>query len=152
MKLGAVTFLAGDRIPLPEGVTTALGLKPGCSLGIGFWTSPEEAGGLDAVELVVSAIPVGFWRHAYEVNIPLDHRLGTSAKAAKALAGLGANIIQCESTAMGLMRTGYWTAIVEFVSGKRGVPTPRQFRNKLIKENRKKPDGGFLPHNREALK
>jgi hypothetical protein len=129
----------GCRIPVPEGVAVAMGFRADTQLSIGYWTDPNRLAPIDAVELIVSSIPFEFWADIYECSIPLNHRPGSSANAADALAALHGNILQSESTALGLMQTGYWTVITEFKSAAGSPPTEEEFREHMVHWDAKQP-------------
>jgi len=141
MKLGAITFFDGSRIPIPEGIAVSLGLSEDAKLSIWYLTEPTLGPSYPVVELIVSSIPFDFWSEAYECSIPLIHLPGTSARAAKAIADMDGNILQSDSTAVGLMQRGFWTVIVEFSSRETGAPTEDEFRKELMKINK---EGKFL--------
>jgi hypothetical protein len=149
MKLGGISMFDGCRVPIPEGVAVSMGLREDTELSIGYWTDQDQHIPIDAVELVVSTVPFHLWGDIYECSIPLNHKPGSSARAAKALANLGGNILQSESTALGLMQTGYWTVITEFKSANRMPPDEKDFKLQIQQSHEKQ---SFLTQDPDVCK
>jgi hypothetical protein len=134
MKLGAICYFDGFRIPIPEYIAVPLGLRKGTSLVIGLWNNSNE--------MIVTPIPKDYWAEVYEFSIPIKHTKGSSAGAAKSLAEMGANILISESTVIGFLEKGFWNGVVHFPKKNNKISDQSNFRKQIINQNKKEK---FLP-------